>query len=97
MRRRQLLASSACLLGLGGLQFAIGRALTAAHQQVAILLGFQHPEPIGERRAGLTLAERMNALDVAGKLRAHGYPAAAVDKVLGENFHRVLGEIWGTA
>lgn len=34
---------------------------------------------------------------VASRLRDRGYPAAVVDKVLGENFHRVLGDIWGTA
>jgi membrane dipeptidase len=34
---------------------------------------------------------------IAGKLQEHGYQAAVVDKVLGGNFHRVLGDIWGTA
>ncbi len=34
---------------------------------------------------------------VAGKLKERGYPQTVVDKVLGENFHRVLGDIWGTA
>ncbi|MGH8263068.1 MAG: dipeptidase, partial [Steroidobacteraceae bacterium] len=32
---------------------------------------------------------------VAAGLRSRGYSDAVVDKVLGGNFHRVLGEIWG--
>ncbi len=34
---------------------------------------------------------------IAAALAARGYKAAAIEKVLGGNFHRVLGEIWGTA
>jgi membrane dipeptidase len=33
---------------------------------------------------------------VASRLQQHGYPAAVVDKVLGGNFQRVIGEIWGS-
>jgi membrane dipeptidase len=32
---------------------------------------------------------------IAAGLKSRGYSAAVVDKVLGGNFHRVLGEIWG--
>jgi membrane dipeptidase len=32
---------------------------------------------------------------VAAGLKSRGYSEAVVDKVLGANFHRVLGEIWG--
>ena len=34
---------------------------------------------------------------IAARLNDRGYPSAVVDKVLGANFERVLGEIWGTA
>ncbi|HZF17051.1 MAG TPA: membrane dipeptidase [Steroidobacteraceae bacterium] len=34
---------------------------------------------------------------VESRLQKIGYPAAVVDKVLGGNFHRVLGDIWGSA
>jgi membrane dipeptidase len=34
---------------------------------------------------------------IGERLRQRGYSAAVVDKVRGENFHRVLAEIWGTA
>ncbi len=48
----------------------------------------------------LPLVPELNLPDhmeiIAGKLQAHGYSATVVDKVLGENFQRVLGEIWGT-
>ena len=43
----------------------------------------------------LNTADRMER--VATALAARGYRAAAVEKVIGGNFHRVLGEIWGTA
>lgn len=33
---------------------------------------------------------------IATALSARGYKAAAIEKVLGANFYRVLGEIWGT-
>jgi membrane dipeptidase len=33
---------------------------------------------------------------VASRLKDRGYSAAVVDKVLGGNFHRVIGEIWGS-
>jgi membrane dipeptidase len=49
----------------------------------------------------LPLVPELNVPDhmeiIAGKLKTHGYPQSVVDKVLGENFQRVLGEIWGTA
>jgi membrane dipeptidase len=34
---------------------------------------------------------------IAAALVARGYRADAIEKILGGNFHRVLGEIWGTA
>jgi membrane dipeptidase len=34
---------------------------------------------------------------IAAALQARGYKASAIEKILGANFHRVLGEIWGTA
>ncbi len=43
----------------------------------------------------LNTADRMEKIATA--LSARGYKAAAIEKVLGGNFHRVLGEIWGTA
>ena len=43
----------------------------------------------------LNTADRMER--IAAALSARGYKAAAIEKVLGGNFHRVLGEIWGTA
>lgn len=43
----------------------------------------------------LNAPDRMEA--IAAALAARGYKAAAIEKVLGGNFHRVLGEIWGTA
>ena len=43
----------------------------------------------------LNTADRMEG--IAAALEARGYKAAAIEKILGANFHRVLGEIWGTA
>ena len=43
----------------------------------------------------LNTTNRMEA--IAAALEARGYKAAAVEKILGANFHRVLGEIWGTS
>jgi membrane dipeptidase len=34
---------------------------------------------------------------IAGELARRGQPSAVIEKVLGANFQRVLGEIWGTA
>jgi membrane dipeptidase len=34
---------------------------------------------------------------IATELAKRGQPAAVVEKVMGANFHRVIGEIWGTA
>lgn len=34
---------------------------------------------------------------IAWELQKRGQSSAVIEKVLGENFHRVLGEIWGTA
>jgi len=34
---------------------------------------------------------------VESRLQKIGYPAAVVDKGAGGNFHRVLGDIWGSA
>ena len=42
----------------------------------------------------LNAPNRMEA--IAAALSARGYKAAAIEKVLGANFNRVLGEIWGT-
>jgi membrane dipeptidase len=33
---------------------------------------------------------------IAAALETRGYKAAVIEKILGANFHRVLGEIWGT-
>lgn len=33
---------------------------------------------------------------IATELAKRGQPASAIEKVLGANFHRVIGEIWGT-
>jgi len=30
-------------------------------------------------------------------LQARGQPSAVIEKVLGANFQRVIGDIWGTA
>jgi membrane dipeptidase len=43
----------------------------------------------------LNTANRMER--IAAALHARGYKTAAIEKILGGNFHRVLGEIWGTA
>ena len=43
----------------------------------------------------LNASDRMEK--IAAALTARGYKAAAIEKILGGNFHRVLGEIWGTA
>jgi membrane dipeptidase len=43
----------------------------------------------------LNTANRMEGIATA--LAARGYRWAAIEKILGANFHRVLGEIWGTA
>jgi membrane dipeptidase len=43
----------------------------------------------------LNTADRMER--IAAALEARGYTAAVIEKILGANFHRVLGEIWGTA
>jgi membrane dipeptidase len=43
----------------------------------------------------LNVPNRMEA--IAGALEVRGYRASAIEKILGGNFHRVLGEIWGTA
>jgi len=42
----------------------------------------------------LNKVRRMEA--IAEALHARGYRASAIEKILGANFHRVLGEIWGT-
>jgi membrane dipeptidase len=34
---------------------------------------------------------------IAAELAKRGQPTAVIEKVLGANFQRVLGEIWGTA
>ena len=34
---------------------------------------------------------------IATELSRRGQPASVIEKVLGANFHRVIGEIWGTA
>ncbi len=34
---------------------------------------------------------------IAWELQKHGQPAAVIEKILGANFYRVLGDIWGTA
>jgi membrane dipeptidase len=34
---------------------------------------------------------------IAWELQKRGQPMATVEKILGANFHRVLGDIWGTA
>jgi membrane dipeptidase len=33
---------------------------------------------------------------IATELAKRGQPASVIEKVLGANFHRVIGEIWGT-
>lgn len=43
----------------------------------------------------LNVPNRMEA--IAGALEARGYRASAIEKIVGGNFHRVLGDIWGTA
>ncbi len=43
----------------------------------------------------LNTTTRMEA--IATVLSARGYQTPAIEKILGGNFHRVLGEIWGTA
>ena len=43
----------------------------------------------------LNASDRMEK--IAAALDGRGYKAAAIEKILGGNFHRVLGEIWGTA
>jgi len=43
----------------------------------------------------LNTANRMEA--IAAALEARGTKASAIEKILGGNFHRVLGDIWGTA
>ena len=43
----------------------------------------------------LNTANRMEK--IAAALDARSYKATAIEKILGANFHRVLGEIWGTA
>lgn len=43
----------------------------------------------------LNVPKRMEAIATA--LEARGYRAPAIEKILGGNFQRVLGEIWGTA
>jgi membrane dipeptidase len=43
----------------------------------------------------LNAADRMER--IAAALQARGYTAAAIEKILGANFHRALGDIWGTA
>lgn len=34
---------------------------------------------------------------IASELQKRGQPSSTIEKVLGANFHRVLGDIWGTA
>ena len=43
----------------------------------------------------LNAANRMER--IAAALAASGHKASAIEKILGGNFHRVLGEIWGPA
>jgi membrane dipeptidase len=43
----------------------------------------------------LNTADRMEK--IAAALDGRGYKATAIEKILGGNFNRVLGEIWGTA
>ena len=43
----------------------------------------------------LNTPNRMEA--IAAALEAKGYRASAIEKILGGNFHRALGDIWGTA
>jgi len=43
----------------------------------------------------LNAPNRMEA--IAAALAARGYKTPAIEKILGGNLHRVLGEIWGTA
>jgi membrane dipeptidase len=33
---------------------------------------------------------------IAGELAKRGQPASVIEKVLGANFQRVIGEVWGT-
>jgi membrane dipeptidase len=42
----------------------------------------------------LNTANRMEGIGEA--LQRRGYKATAIEKILGANFHRVLGDIWGT-
>jgi membrane dipeptidase len=34
---------------------------------------------------------------IASELQKRAQPAAVIEKVLGANFQRIIGEIWGTA
>ena len=34
---------------------------------------------------------------IAAELQKRGQPSAVIEKVLGANFQRMIGEIWGTA
>ena len=34
---------------------------------------------------------------IAWELQKRGQPSAVIEKILGANFYRVLGDIWGTA
>ena len=34
---------------------------------------------------------------IAAELQKHGQPSSVIEKVLGTNFQRIIGEIWGTA
>jgi microsomal dipeptidase-like Zn-dependent dipeptidase len=34
---------------------------------------------------------------IAERLSRRGPPSAVIEKILGANFQRILGEIWGTA
>jgi membrane dipeptidase len=43
----------------------------------------------------LNTANRMEGIGEA--LQRRGYKASAIEKILGANFHRALGDIWGTA
>jgi membrane dipeptidase len=43
------------------------------------------------------MSSRNKLETLAAGLVQRGYGSSAIGKVLGGNFHRVLGEIWGTA
>lgn len=88
-------------------------ALAKRDGKTAIILGFQSPQFQQEmqRRKDTGIAapeeDRMPFVPglnsprkielIAEDLSRRGQPASVIEKVIGGNFHRVLGEIWGMA